>query len=384
MDINEINNFKGLINSLNLVLQRARTEEVESRSRGEKFNIFSVCGVNHYETSHSAIIAEFLNPNGSHGQQDIYLRLFLEMLEKKGMKMTFSDEHNVEVLTEYQTCNGRIDILIKGINKVIIIENKIYAAEQEEQLSRYRSWADNYYKDNNTVVYLTLDGKESETIRDKEYIRISYEDDIVKWLQNCARESVYRPLIRETINQYVNHINMLTNHNMDKKNSSEFLNLMLENYEVVSEVFKKQRDFVEQSIAGFFLPELEKIATIKGLEMSGKDDFMSGISGRDIIFRESNWKNFEIHLGQDANNWSQLYVGVVRRNNEAPQIDKLKCMKKSNEMWCGGWVDLKINKIDAETIPDIRSMSGDSKLASEIKGIIESILNEVDQQKLPF
>ena len=54
-------------------------------SKGEKFNIFRVCGVDHYETTHSAILAEFLNPKGGHGKETKYLHLFLNMLKEKGL-----------------------------------------------------------------------------------------------------------------------------------------------------------------------------------------------------------------------------------------------------------------------------------------------------------
>lgn len=31
---------------------------------GGRFNMFRICGVNHYENTHSAILTEFLNPKG--------------------------------------------------------------------------------------------------------------------------------------------------------------------------------------------------------------------------------------------------------------------------------------------------------------------------------
>jgi len=34
---------------------------------GGRFNMFGILGVNHYENTHSAIICELLNPQGSHG-----------------------------------------------------------------------------------------------------------------------------------------------------------------------------------------------------------------------------------------------------------------------------------------------------------------------------
>ena len=81
---------------------------------------------------------------------------------------------------------------------IIVIENKIYTGEGWEQLERYR-------KDYKTglLVLLTLDGHESESKKDNDYVlSISYRDDIARWLKQCSKETVTRPLVRETILQY--------------------------------------------------------------------------------------------------------------------------------------------------------------------------------------
>ena len=72
--------LNNLLNEAKFILAKAKVSRNESRLRGEQFNIFHACGVNHYETKHSAIIAEFLNPEGSHGQGDIYLKEFLVII----------------------------------------------------------------------------------------------------------------------------------------------------------------------------------------------------------------------------------------------------------------------------------------------------------------
>ena len=56
--------IKSLLNQVAIVPKK--NAEILNAS-GSRFNIFSVCGVNHYENTHSAIIAEFLNPKGTHG-----------------------------------------------------------------------------------------------------------------------------------------------------------------------------------------------------------------------------------------------------------------------------------------------------------------------------
>ena len=51
-----------LLRQLSVIVSKEQTAAQEKYLRGESFNIFEVCGVNHYEVSHSGIIAELLNP----------------------------------------------------------------------------------------------------------------------------------------------------------------------------------------------------------------------------------------------------------------------------------------------------------------------------------
>ena len=91
---------------------------------GEKFNVFSILGVETAEVKHSAILADLLNPQGLHGQGATFLKLFLEITN-------LGDYENLEtfrVRTEVSTDNkGRIDILLEKNDACIVIENKIYA-----------------------------------------------------------------------------------------------------------------------------------------------------------------------------------------------------------------------------------------------------------------
>lgn len=58
-----------------------------SRITGERFNIFNILDVESYEVRlHSRLLAEILNPQGTHGQKDIFLKLFVELLDIKNFK----------------------------------------------------------------------------------------------------------------------------------------------------------------------------------------------------------------------------------------------------------------------------------------------------------
>ena len=71
-----------LLDEVKLILKKSETEKDEARKRGELFNIFNVLGLNTDETrTHSAFLAELLNPEGSHGLGDQFLQAFLNTVD---------------------------------------------------------------------------------------------------------------------------------------------------------------------------------------------------------------------------------------------------------------------------------------------------------------
>ncbi|WP_053062335.1 PD-(D/E)XK nuclease family protein [Photobacterium aquae] len=180
------------------------------------FNLFSVLRGNSDEVRlHSRFIAELLNPAGSHNMGNTFLRHFLKTL---GID-NFDCQCECSVEKEW----GNIDILIRNQhNQAIIIENKIYAEDQEEQLFRYyRSIKSRQVTDDNIhLIYLTLDGKEPTTqslgnipksfINSGNYQLLSYAGRMQVWLKNCQKDAVNSPALRENIGQYIELIQNIT------------------------------------------------------------------------------------------------------------------------------------------------------------------------------
>src|SRR5574344_1276236 len=103
---------------------------------------------------HSRMIASFLNIYGNHYQNSLFLELFLDSLKLENFDI---DLNSAWVNNEY----ANIDIYISDGKKHIIIENKIYAGDQYEQIKRY---VESIYKENQNisyedvlVIYLTID-----------------------------------------------------------------------------------------------------------------------------------------------------------------------------------------------------------------------------------
>jgi hypothetical protein len=257
---------------------------------GGRFNMFQVCGVNHYENTHSGIIAEFLNPNGTHGLKSKLLESFIETLGEHFSINNFNHEGS-RVRTEHSTEEGRIDILLEdNQNKAIIIENKIYANDQPEQLKRYDRYAQTY-KNGYQIIYLTLYGDDAsdQSGEGVSYLSISYEEHIINWLESCVAVASRYPTVRETIIQYINHLKQLTNQDMDTKNKAEITEVLstIENLRAAQVIFQNYSATYNHIIEKHFNPKMEEFAKQKGLEyhFEKSDEFY-------VRFRitNSNWQ----------------------------------------------------------------------------------------------
>lgn len=211
-----------LIKQVSEILVQEKAQQEEKKKRGEHFNIFEILGLKTSEVRlHSAIIAELLNPNGNHGLGDKFLKAFInDVIAKKSpfsINTTTTEvfvEYPIGSISEDETEGGRIDILLTDNDKqTVIIENKIYAKDQKYQLLRYNNYAcktARLSKDQYIILYLTLDGGKasdySTGIEDFEYFCINYREDVLTWLKHCLCIAAPYPLVRETIQQYINNI----------------------------------------------------------------------------------------------------------------------------------------------------------------------------------
>ena len=225
------------------------------KANGENFNLFQILGMTSNEVkTHSRFIAELLNPKGSHDMGDVFLRLFIEQLNAAE---THFDTNNGETLTRHfhgfssykgesaiveayagkvtETDGGRIDILVNcSEGRKIIIENKIYAGDQKLQMIRYDTYGRSTGKEYK-LIYLTLDGKQPSDeskgalINDHHYACISYQDDIVEWLEKCRKEAVIHTPLRESITQYINLIGYLTGSTANSTMKNELIETITKN-----------------------------------------------------------------------------------------------------------------------------------------------------------
>lgn len=266
------NNVEKLLNEIGklVVAQNERTKE--RYSHGELFNVFNILGLESKEVRlHSALLAELLRPNGMSGVGNAFQKAFLAIL---GLPENYIVDGRVSVELSIGTTTdserGRIDIIMEDGNHAIIIENKIYAQDQPAQLLKYTNFAKNNYPYGYRLLYLTLDGKEAsdDSAQGCPYQCISYKNEISKWLAECARISFDRPLVRETIRQYINLIKQLTNQSMGTLEDNKLAELVAspEHIDEYLMIINNQTS-IENRIRLGFVAEIEKMALDMGYEI---------------------------------------------------------------------------------------------------------------------
>lgn len=221
--------------SARILLDLINGKKQQALQRGEYYNVFDVLNLSTDEVRlHSAFIADLLNPKGKHGLGAKPLKSFTKILGQD-----FEDEalRSSEVYREFvigtksqdQTSGGTIDILLNIGGYQIIIENKIYAADQPRQLLRYHNFAKSKP---HSLVYMTLDGdapsdnSSGGLVGGKDYICKSYRNDITRWIEQCLGMAIARPLIRETLQQYLKTIRILTDTDMEENDKSALYEIM--------------------------------------------------------------------------------------------------------------------------------------------------------------
>jgi len=146
---------------------KAKFDSVTQKT-GERFNIFEILGLSTSENrTHSAFLRALLDPNGLHGMGSKFLTLFLEVtkceniIDIKSVKVEI--EKHIKTISRDYEYGGRIDLVISDSKgNSVMIENKIYAGDQEKQLYRYYQ----YGKSNIgkfKLLYLTLYGENAST-----------------------------------------------------------------------------------------------------------------------------------------------------------------------------------------------------------------------------
>ncbi|EEC4841730.1 PD-(D/E)XK nuclease family protein [Campylobacter lari] len=284
---------------------------------------------------HSGILKSLLDPSENHEQGRLFLDLFLE---KIGLKEWFEKSDDVKVLKEYKN----IDIYIHNGTKHIILENKIWAKDQNEQIARYIDTLNNGEKKDIAVIYLTpygdrdpsensLNGWNIENVENELFLKrgndkvlyrqISYEKEILTWLKKSQEKVKNFCNLNQTIEFYKDAINNVIGNGSDiisflKEKSKNFDSKLLELFELLfqdliskeSKLLPKISMYERDYIINKFLEETCK--DFNDFSIDNGSSYIQfilkpkSVSNNDVYFafawfdttNSKNWKNFGIRL----------------------------------------------------------------------------------------
>ena len=143
--------LKGFLSRFATELPKLQEQEQSwRRAAAPDFNVFRALRLERRETKlHSRFLAALLDPNGIHGQGDIFLTEFLDVAKATGLRSPSewpeaSYGRRMWEITTEEAVNeyDRMDIVLRceQAKFIAVIENKIDAAEGDEQLLRYEEW----------------------------------------------------------------------------------------------------------------------------------------------------------------------------------------------------------------------------------------------------
>lgn len=390
-----------LLNHVQLLETKRLQKVEEERKRGEWFNVFNVLGVSTDEVrTHSAFIAELLNPQGSHGCGDEFLKAFIEVIpglngfDIETIKAKTQVELSIGQIDKDYTEGGRLDIIVHTETDAIIIENKIYAGDGWKQLLRYHEFAEREYKNNYRILYLTLDGgspsEESigKQMEDgKDFYSVSYAQDITNWLQQCIAVAVNKPLVRETLFQYLNLIKQLTNQTMEQTDKKELFELLTQYPEATSSILKTNMDeYIHFLYDRYVLPKIKTFAENNNLLYQEMGNLWSGKPRKGFYFRKEDWKHYAICIYSYSKGLVDFYDGIYTLIGVPCSMkqSKLNCMKdKPTAHWPYGSTWLKYRTWNASVILLMIDKDGHNPFAETIIERVKTILEEVESKQLP-
>lgn len=346
------------------LIELHKKQEDEADLRGENYNIFNVLGLTTNETQlHSAFIANLLDPKGKHGLREKPLREFLKVIHFHYYdNLTNEDLIRAEIVTEFHigtinedyTQGGNIDILIRIKDYVIVIENKIYAGDQNAQLLRYKNYCKKWQ---HQLIYLTLDGHEpsedsqGHLIMDEDFSCIQYRKEIMQWLQKCLFAAISKPVVRETIQQYMNVIKQLTNNVMEKAELNNLYKTMAEYPEVVNAIQGNMWGYRRFLIENYLINPMKEWSKENGFEWYVDEDLIT----------DSKWKGFGIYRP----GWNKMVAILFERSEFREPYWGVRIWKsidtmqnagmgiKTNRDWPYGRQESEYNAFDESVATDL-------------------------------
>ena len=378
----DIEKFESMLKQIKFLSDKLEAKKLRGNN---DYNLFlALLDINDEVRLHSRFIYSLLDTSSPHYQKELFLELFIKAcgLDDFGLNL-----QTAKVYKEYEN----IDIYITDGAKHIILENKINAGDQEAQIKRYIK---TIQKENSGeaeiyVLFLSPDKHEPSNysldglkiskskILDEysnevaKFKAISYDKDIMEWLDLCLDETGNLANLAAVISQYKSIIEKIYGKykgvQMDEKKISE---IILENYDLVDEIRNKYFDMANKEKLGTFMKnvkkELEKRLSQNQWCIEVRDAKTTKRLFSPISFYKYSWDgviNFRLEF--DSGNFLNPYIGLAY---------DVKRIKKEY-----------VDNIQVESIPDewkVGERFARYKMLDKSQFLREIVVNKYTEAKL--
>ncbi len=367
---------------------------------GENFNIFQILNMSTSEVSlHSKLIAELLNPYGTHDQGTLFLKLFID---ECGLTDFLDDvnlnETNVKIevsigkISENYESGGRVDIVLNfDTGKSVLIENKIFANDQRKQLLRYHK-----AYPNSKVVYLNLWGSNEVTdliggLSKSEFIWISYRVNIINWLTKSIKEVYNKPSVLYILEHYLNTVKTITNQNTNSNMNKELINTILTSSNNISAAFEISNVIQEikkntaETLINQIQNEVFDNLLQKGYNLDLIKDRATG--------RRNEWAGFKINIDNLPFNlfiyfiedYNTIFIGLKAQSDELQKNESINNGIKeliqlntpvNTRKWLYAWMQKEefiYHQLDESSILEIHNGISITRLTDLFNSILSSV-----------
>lgn len=315
---------------------QARQKELDQVT-GQGFNVFAMLGGQGVRL-HSTFMASLLDPKGSHGQADAFLKLFLQQIGLPGhstRQVRIELEERSLHPQDHNPVGGQLDIIIHpgaGGGPVLVVENRLHGQNQRTQLRRYH----NRFGRRCQVFYLTPQGQAPAVHEDDAGLPIKatalgYQPQVLAWLEDCKKECVNHFLLLSTISQYINLVKEAIGQSGQRQMENQVLNLLrnASNYSsarLIKAQFEQFHRYQQQA----FFEQLQALAPT-AFELKMEYEFGDRL-GR-CIFIPTGWKVAAIDLREydgellfglyNRHRWERLSSLSLHQLSRLPGVDVL-------------------------------------------------------------
>ncbi|WP_313421990.1 PD-(D/E)XK nuclease family protein [Moraxella sp. CTOTU49803] len=293
---------QNLLNEVNSKIQSLETaKSLYSEQLAPDFQVFDF--VNTSENGLSWIIANLLNPKGTHGQKTLFLEQFIRICLPNIQNNTVWQNYlenltQTEVETEATTWANRayrrMDIYLSArINSEtfgICIENKPYANDQENQLADYFLELENRKLSQKHLVYLCEYGEPSNYSVTKDVLEswiknqlisfVTYSQ-LVVWLTECKKDCQNHS-VTEFLNQFIKFIQKQFMGVDDMNEQEMILNSMLQDQQTITSsikislnIFEMKRRLITKLLNELKLISNNKSYTVEAGNLTGNNKYES-------------------------------------------------------------------------------------------------------------